>query len=165
MQEKTLNKVGLMAVGMIDDNIESKKDAKGKAFKFYSFEYWLAKKYKKKTRSQPGSKAREKWMESARSAWESDKKNVTLALTGNMRSAIDVVKTDTAGGTATLGFENKEAAEVAFYHLISGAGKSRVRRNFWYFTEKQKKSLTEFARDQLAQDADFAKELIRMLQS
>lgn len=165
MESKTLDIVGLKTVGMIDDNIESKTDDRGKKFKFYSFEYWLRKKYKKKSRAKRGSKARQRFMDAARSAWESDRDNVTLSDTLEMRSDLTVIKVDAQKNTFVIGFETAEAAKKAFWHNISGAGKGRVRRRFMYLSDKQKKSLAEYARDKLAADPDFAKDLAKMLQT
>ena len=162
MQKKTLDIIGLKAVGFVDDNIESKRDDKGKPYEPYSFGYWLQKKYKKKSRAK-SRKAKTKFLEAALSAYEGAKNNVTLSDTSDMRSALGVVKTDSGTNTATIGYETAEAAQKAFYHNITGAGKGRKRRRFMFLTEAQKKSLAEYARDELVKDTDFAKELVRML--
>jgi len=150
VSDRTLAQIGDLARGFILANIDSKTDESGKPFAPYSFGYWLVKKYKKKSGAKtPAGKAR--FLQTAIGAWNADKNNVTLAKTGLMRSSI-MYKIDPSSDTIKFGFATSEDAEKAFYHIISGAGKGRVRRDFWYFSKQQENLIADKALELLTED-------------
>lgn len=53
-----------------------------------------------------------------------------LALTGQMMADI-AVKDARSDGTGSIGHTHPASAELAFYHNISGAGNSRIIREYW----------------------------------
>ncbi len=112
-----LLKAGLRIVELINQNIEAGVDAKGKPFKKYSKQYaeWKAKK-----KPQYGGK-------------------VNLTLRGLMLNAMGVIDYGYKGakGFIDIGFDDDEAAERAYWHNISGAGRGRVLRRFLGLQEKQ----------------------------
>lgn len=65
-------------------------------------------------------------------AWKRDRypqgERVNLTLTGNMLSALTHVPGE--ANQVVVGFSNSQAAELAYYHNISGAGRGRVLRRF-----------------------------------
>ena len=58
-----------------------------------------------------------------------------LTVLGLMLANLSVV--DTSDNKIVIGFDDPEAARIAYYHNISGAGKSRVLRKFLGLQEKQ----------------------------
>ena len=63
---------------------------------------------------------------------------VNLSVRGNrggMMGALQIIKEDES--SVTIGFSSEEAAKLAYYHTVSGAGKSRVIRDFFGITPEQ----------------------------
>ena len=92
-------------------------------------------------------------------AWEGKKKLVTLTDTGNMLSALTVIDSNESDGTVTIGFSNAEAADIAYFHNVSGAGKGRALRKFLGLTPDQSKELMKEAGLLLLKDQIFIRGL------
>lgn len=112
-----LLKAGERIVELINNNLEAGIDADGKPFKKYSAGYA---KWKHKKKPQYGGK-------------------VNLTLRGLMLGAFGVIAHGVKGkdGFISAGFTDEEAAEEAYWHNVSGAGKGRVLRRFLGLRDKQ----------------------------
>lgn len=68
---------------------------------------------------------------------------VNLTLTGTMMRSLAVLDVETSerGGVITIGFRQAEAAERAYWHEVTGAGRSRVRRRFLGLTPGEMEEL------------------------
>jgi len=100
------------------------------------------------------------------SEWNSDKNNVTMTLTGDMLSALNVLKVERTAGKIEcfVGFADKEAAAKAYYHNIAGAGKRRVLRRFLGLSAASERKLKEFIGGEAnVRDDATEKELKRLL--
>lgn len=149
LKEGSALKLGFRVIDLINQNVASGVDVDGKPFKRYS-DKWFARPAGDLSKAKSGriakliksgdaryfsGKSGATWL-SVRGyrRWKlvespsADPDDVNLTLTGNMLSAMQPnVNSD---GSVEIGFANSEAAELAFYHNISGAGRSRVLRRF-----------------------------------
>ncbi|GIV82213.1 MAG: hypothetical protein KatS3mg051_1567 [Anaerolineae bacterium] len=68
---------------------------------------------------------------------------VNLTLTGSMMRSLSVreVRADTRRAEIVIGFLRSEEAEKAYWHEVTGAGRSRVRRRFMGLTPDQLRAL------------------------
>lgn len=62
---------------------------------------------------------------------------VNLTLTGSMLRSLRVLRVDEREGSVTIGFGRTDAAEKAYYHVVSGAGPSRTIRDFLGLTDEE----------------------------
>ena len=71
---------------------------------------------------------------------------VNLSVRGNrggMMGALQIIEERT--NSVVIGFSSEEAAKLAYYHTVSGAGRSRVIRDFFGVTAEQLRELEEIA--------------------
>lgn len=155
MEAKRL--IGMKICELIIRNADEGIDINGKKFAPFSFSYWFAKKYKKKSKSKT-KKGKSRYLKQAESAFATEKNNVFLTQSGAMLAAIDVVKIDEKTSEITIGFNDKNASKIAFYHNVSGAGKGRVIRRFFGVKKADEDELYSYAVEQLAKDENFAYE-------
>lgn len=165
-----LTAIGSKAIGFIQANIDNRTDINGNPFKSYSFNYWFYKYYRKrykgkKLRSKAGKKKWKAFLDSAHSAWQTDKSDITLSDTGIMLQSLDIIKTNSLAGSIdiTIGFNDKESAQKAFYHNIGGAGRGRTLRKFLGLQKSQEEQLAEYAADLISKDKIFLAGLIKNL--
>lgn len=57
----------------------------------------------------------------------------------------------TGTGNVVVGFGREDKAEIAGYHSVTGAGESKIVRNFFGLSDEEEKQLAELAGDDLAQ--------------
>lgn len=78
-----------------------------------------------------------------------DSGQVNLTATGSMIRGLTIVDVQTADARAsvTLGFTDPSEAEKAYYHSVSGAGKSRTIRDFMGLTDDELDTVTEDVAD------------------
>lgn len=107
-ESKVLNKIGLAASRIILRRTRQGKDISGSSFKPYS------KSYQKKKKKMGFADVTTVNLEASR--------------VGSMLSAIDY---ETSFDSVILYFNKPAKEQLAYYHNISGAGKSRVIRKFW----------------------------------
>lgn len=146
--------IGAKVIEFIVSNVEQKTDLNGKPFMPYSLGYWLRKKYKKKSKAKSKS-GKAKFIATAKAAWEGDKANVNLIYSGAMLAALKITNIDKANNVITIGFSDGEAAKVAFYHNVSGAGKGRIIRRFFGVKKGDEAELHRFAGQVLGADKEF----------
>ncbi len=151
----TYSAIGTKAIEFINNNIDNRVDFDGKPFEPYSFDYWFyrykRKRYSgKKLRSKKGKASWKKFLTAARSEWDTKKNDVTLIDTNNMLAALDVIST--SNNEIKIGFRDQEAAKKAFYHNVSGAGKSRTLRRFLGLQPAQIEELEMYAGDLISND-------------
>lgn len=165
---KNAKLIAYKAIEMMNKNIADRKDASGKPFTPYSFSYWWqkfkAKKYKRLADVSKTEKPLNRFKSQAIAEYNQDKKNVTLADSGLMLASLAPVEVKENANNEieiTIGFKNKEAAERAFYHNYSGAGKKRVARKFLGLQKKQEAELCTTAAELLSSDSDFVKRILQ----
>ena len=158
VSSKILKQLGFEVINFINDNIEAVIDVNNKPFEPYSLGYFIKKKYKKKSRAKT-KKARQNAYEKAVAAWQGKGKDVNLTSTGAMLSALSVIAVDEGAGTLTIGFNTSEAANLAYYHNVSGAGAGRVLRKFMGLTDEQRKVIMKKAGLLLMKDQVFIRGL------
>ena len=78
-------------------------------------------------------------------AYSQDAGTVNLTVTGGMLGALTVVSIDAAKGSVRIGFNRQDAAELALYHNVLGAGRSRVLHKFLGLTDPELKELAKEA--------------------
>ena len=122
--EKVLNKIGLAAVRIIVKRTRRQSlDVSGKSLQPYSAKY-LAK------RAGDGLASPAK---------------VTMSF-ARTNSMLDTIDLRAAENYVELYFNDPLKEKLAYYHNISGAGKSRVIRRFWGIEiEQEKENLTQLA--------------------
>jgi hypothetical protein len=78
-----------------------------------------------------------------------DDGRVNLTASGAMLRALRVVRVTAHkdGGTVTLGFSRDEAAQIAYYHEVEGAGPSRVRRRIMGLTPPEQADVAGLVAD------------------
>lgn len=146
MIEEDLKTLAAEVRRVIKKRIESKTDLKGESFEPYSFSYWAKFKFKgKKTRAKRNSKAWQRWMIARKAVYDSEKYDVSLVQTGAMLNSLQAVEINPKLGFFQMGFTDEEAANVAYYHNIEGAGAGRKLRTFFGLTEKEISDLEVFA--------------------
>ena len=151
--------IGAKVIELILANAASKIDLNGEPFAPYSFGYYLKKKYKKRSKAK-SKKGKAKFLQDAKNAYESGKNNVTLVTSGAMLNSISVINIDEEARNITIGFEDAEAAKVAFYHNISGAGKGRILRRFFGVKKGGEAELFAYATEILSKDLNFAVDVL-----
>lgn len=154
-----LNEIGDKAIFYIQQNIDKSEDINKKNFEPLSFNYWFyryrRKKYNGKNIKGKGKKRWQAFLKNAESDWIGEKDKVILLKTGAMRASISVVKVDNSIPSITVGFNDKESAEKAFYHNVSGAGRGRVLRKFLGLQVQQEQELAEYAGNLVSKDKVF----------
>jgi len=75
---------------------------------------------------------------------------VNLHYSGTMMGSLAVIGED--ANSITIGFTTKEAAERAYYHIVSGAGKSKVKRDFLGITKDQLEEVTQLLKSGISLD-------------
>jgi hypothetical protein len=78
-----------------------------------------------------------------RAAYPQDGGTVNLTVSGGMLGALAVVGTDPATNTVRVGFSRQDAAELALYHNVLGAGRSRVLHRFLGLTDAELQRIAE----------------------
>lgn len=78
-----------------------------------------------------------------------DEGRVNLTASGAMLRALRVVRVSAGQdiGTVTIGFSRDEAAQIAYYHEVEGAGPSRIRRRFMGLTGPERAEVAEVVAD------------------
>lgn len=84
-----------------------------------------------------------------KAAYPQDGGEVNLTATGTMMQQLTVVKVIPSTNTVVLGFASIEAATIAYYHNVAGAGPSKVRRKFMGFTRAEAERLAAMARTRI----------------
>lgn len=112
-QEKKLLRAGLRIIDLINQNIKNQVDYEGHPLAKYSAGYA---EMKERKYPQHGGK-------------------VNLSVTGLMLAALDVV--GVSDNQIVIGFDDPEQAQKAYWHTISGAGRSRVLRQFMGLSREQ----------------------------
>jgi hypothetical protein len=121
-----LTEIGILAVEAINDNVRRGVDGEGRPLEPYrSIGHWMKKNRKRltKTQKKQGKTAMDVFGSQMRST------QVDMQHTGEMMAAL-TYRVDAASNSVTLFFATKRAERKAFWHNISGAGKSRVLRKF-----------------------------------
>lgn len=125
-KQQFFNKIGLGAIRLIKKRIRSGKDIKGSTFQPYSDNYVLVK---------------------SRAGFANPEKvNLTLARVGGMLAAID--HKSVGEDTVEVYFTDPLKEQLAYYHNVSGAGKSKVLREFFGLNEEEEDTLTELAQSE-----------------
>lgn len=70
---------------------------------------------------------------------------VNMTATGGMLRALTVVGVDSKANLIRIGFSRQEAAETAYWHVVSGAGKSKTVRNWLGLTRGEMEELLTLA--------------------
>lgn len=151
---KALNNIGNEAVRLVRQGIDSQVSPDGSEYPNYSFQYWFNKYKRKRFRGKVRGKKAKAWQRlkiAALSEWLGNS-GATLIDTGAMVASISVIKTDTANREIEIGFSDENAAKVAFYHNIGGAGQSRVLRRFMGLSDSQSQELSNYAAQQISTD-------------
>ena len=65
-------------------------------------------------------------------------------MSGGLLGSLAVLAKDEE--SATIGFTSEEAARIASYHVLTGAGRGRVIRDFFGISEEQKKEIVDIIR-------------------
>jgi hypothetical protein len=144
-----LSEIGILAIEAINDNVRRGVDGDGAPFeKYKSVRHWMKKNRKRltKTQKKQGKTAEEVFGASAKSA------QVDLQQTGEMLAAL-TYRVDAPKNSVTLFFSTKRAERKAYWHNISGAGKSRILRKFMGLQPGQIAKIKEIVPD-LAQRGD-----------
>lgn len=66
-----------------------------------------------------------------------DSGGVNMTATGGMLRSMTVAAVDEATGKIVIGFSRDDAAELAYYHNVSGAGRGRTIRRFMGLTAEE----------------------------
>jgi hypothetical protein len=127
-----LSELGEAVVKIIRERTAGGIDVEGRAFQPYS-EGW-----EKERRKRGKAKA-----------------PVDLNFKGNMLASLKA-NVNTTGCEVVVSFENAKEAEKANFHNVSGAGSSRVRRQFLGLTNREVDSLEEFLKSRLTKTAAFS---------
>lgn len=171
----SLRKIGLRAIEMIEENVGKGIDIEGKKFEPYStnpFSMPLGAFFANTTKKQRETLANEGDLQIFRSKssgkrwiridggyanfknarFPQDGGAVNLQVRGSrgrgMMSQIAVLKTEPSSGgesSIVIGFLSSEAAQLATYHHVTGAGKSKTLRRFFGITPSQEIALAEYA--------------------
>lgn len=80
-----------------------------------------------------------------KAAYPQEGGEVNLTATGTMMQQLTIVEVVPSTNTVVLGFASLEAATIAYYHNVAGAGPSKVRRNFMGFTGQELQRMAKFA--------------------
>ena len=148
MMDKAANKF----IELVNEQIRQGVDENGQPFIPYSYGYFIRKNHlKSKARTKQGKL---KAMKKFDAAWNAGKHKVNLTLTGNMLSALTPMNVNEPGFTAKIGFANPEAATIAFYHQISGAGRSRVLRKFLGLSQSNMSKFMDYIKGLLERDEE-----------
>ncbi len=117
------NKLGLAAIRLIRIRTRKGKDVDGKDFKKYSAGY-------KKKREKAGL--------------PTHPVNLEFANVGSMLHKIDHVIYNEFDGVSVL-IDDPHKEQIARYHNIEGAGKSKVIRKFWGINKEEEDKLVDIA--------------------
>lgn len=166
----TMEKVGLQAVAFIIQNMNAGIDKDGKPFQPYStrpFAMPLGAFFANTTQRQREALRREgdlniyrnksgkRWividggyLNYKQAGSPSNRGVVNLQYRGKrggMISQLGLIGADDASGVARIGFagQNSEAAQIAYYHVVTGVGKGKVIRNFLGLIPAQKEKIKE----------------------
>jgi len=127
---KVLNELGLAAQRIIMKRTREGKDYQGNQFQSYSEAY-------KKKRQRAGL--------------PTDPVNLLFNEIDGMMMSIDYKAIDSSN-TAQLFFEDNAKARLAEFHNESGAGRSKVIREFWNLSEEEKEKLSAVAVNQITKE-------------
>jgi hypothetical protein len=147
-----MQKAGIKVIELINDQVKDYLDEDGKPFIPYSYSYFVKKFRLKSTAKTKGGKSKAEAKFDA--AWGAGKNKVNMTRSGNMLSAMSPINPNDESLTAKIGFVNQEAATIAFYHNVSGAGRSRVIRRFFGLSPKSMLILTDYIKNQMGADYD-----------
>lgn len=158
ISEQAMYRAGLLAVKMIRDRTLSGKDADGRPLKPYSTETFARPAGGLTKTARANLKPLVSYFRRGGSLWMAvqggykafkdavygDSSTVNLQAEGHMLRSLTVLEpVDTASGVVRVGFTRSEEAEKAYWHNVSGAGKSRAIRKFMGLTEAEKKIIAK----------------------
>jgi hypothetical protein len=115
---KVMREIGKLAVDEILRQTDAGRDYQGRAFKPYS----------------EGYADRKATYRGGRLGADIGTGGVDLKVTGRMLNDLQIISTTPR--KVVLGFVTARSAELAFYHVESGAGKSHVIRDFFGLTQR-----------------------------
>lgn len=156
--QQAMYRAGLLAVKMIRERTLAGKDVDGKPFKPYGTRVFarpaggLTKAARSNLRKMASyfRKGGSLWMavqggyKAYKEAVYGDSSIVNLQAEGHMLRALTVLEpVDTQSGVVRVGFTRSEEAEKAYWHNVSGAGKSRAIRRFMGLSEAEKRIIAK----------------------
>lgn len=152
--ERAMYRAGLLAVKLIRERTLAGRDVEGQPFRPYGTTTFarpaggLTKTARANLRGLVSyfRKSGSLWMavqggyKAFKEAVYGDASTVNLQAEGAMLRSITVLEpVDTTTGTVRVGFTRSEEAEKAYWHNVSGAGKSRVIRRFMGLSDDDKR--------------------------
>ena len=158
ISQQAMYRAGLMAVKMIRDRTLAGKDVDGQSFKPYSTQPFARPAGGLTKTARANLKGLTKFFRRNGSLWMlveggykafkdavyGDSSTVNLQAEGHLLRSLTVLEpVDTATGVVRVGFTRSEEAEKAYWHNVSGAGKSRAIRKFMGLTEAEKKIIAK----------------------
>lgn len=154
-------KLAYKAIELINEQVNEGIDIDGNKYKYSEKPYWRP--YSKKIADKLGGKNGEGKLynivagktkgklgmiilggyKAYRSAFGRDTEGDFLQFTGNMLAALDVISSD--GKEVEIGFNDKKAADIAFWLNVSGAGRSRKLWKFMGLTAENQGKLADLS--------------------
>lgn len=163
MSRATFQKIGSIALQMINENIRAGKSYDGEMFRYSENPFWrpydptIAKKLGKPGEREDGAlyklltnkDGKLSMLVFGYKAYKAkiypDSAGDFLTATGKMLRNLQITKIDESAGVVTLGFTDPEQEKKAFYLNVSGAGPSRKLWRFLGLTKAQETELAEIA--------------------